>query len=375
MSGSHRGRGFAARYDEVARRYVRERSEVNLYQAALLGRELLDAEVGPPEVAQYHFTTARQVLGEVERESYEDVLDSLAAVLLEVLMVYGEAHQQVRDVLVELQQRYDELDRTKHALERSKAELEEKTAQLVQTGKMNALGELAAGVAHEINQPLNAMKLISQDILRDIHARRIDETALEDNLQDLVEEIRRVVEIVDHMRLFVRKTAGDQHEVLDINEPLEGVLRLIGQQLALHGIDVDKDLSPGLQVVGDRVRLEQVFMNIITNARDAVSGNKADKRIRIRTYSRTSPGKKLRCVVCEIRDNGKGIPLHLQAKVLEPFVTTKPQGEGTGLGLSITQQIMKEHGGSIELESQTGRGTTVKLTFPRDATEKSPGSV
>ncbi len=366
MSKAGPKKELSSKYEEVARRFIQSRSEEDLYQASLLGRKLLKEDLGPTEIIQLHFNTMDTILKENDLENHKAIIDPLKAVLLEVMMVYGESHQQVQDVLDVLQQRYNELDRTKHELERSRDELRETTAQLVQNEKMNALGELAASVTHEINQPLNAMKIICEDVLRDIQKERLDVDSLEDSLKETIRQMRRLADIVNHMGIFARKTAGTRQERIDINEPLEGVFLLIGQQLMLRRIDVTKELTTGLQVVGDRVRLEQVFMNLITNARDAVANNESakDKNILIKTSQQQPEGEGQAFVVIKISDNGCGITEDLQKRIFEPFFTSKESGKGTGLGLSVIKQIVDEHGGRIEVESKEGEGTTFTVILP-----------
>lgn len=348
-------------YETIARGFLRDQSEERRYQAMLLGRELLTKGLGPTEAVQLHFSAAERIRKGSESPNRVGIAERIKPLLLEVMMAYGESHQEVRHVLAKLQLKYDELDRTKQALE-------EKTAQLVQTGKMNALGELAAGVAHEINQPLNAMTIICQDVIRDVDKDRLEVASLRGNLEEAVAEMRRLAEIVSQMRLFARKTTGTQQETLNINEPLEGVFSLIGQQLMLRDIEVVKELSADCQVVGDRVRLGQVFMNLITNARDAVAGNENGKSINVKTFRQQASSGGRRFVTFEIRDDGSGIPSHLRERIFEPFFTSKEAGNGTGLGLSVTKQIVEEHAGRIELESNEGDGTTFRVLLPEAST-------
>lgn len=376
MSTHDPNRGLAAKYEGVARRYLQSQSERTLYQAGLLGRELLEQQVGPTEVIQMHLAARKRLLGEAEFHRSENILDHLGAVLLEVMMVYGESHQQVKDVLAELQTRYAELDRTKSELEQSRDELREKTAQLIQNTKMIALGELCSGAAHEINQPLNAMMIIHQDVLRDIKKDRLDVERLEKSLETAVDQARRVAEIVDHMRLFTRKTTGARRETVEFKDPIDGVLLLIGQQLLLRGIEVRKELGEALQISGDCVRLEQVFMNLLTNARDAVLQNQSDKAktILLKTYRVPGDHVDPPSVAFEITDNGPGISEELHDRIFDPFFTTKPIGEGTGLGLSVTNEIVREHGGRIEVESKAGEGTTFKVLLPALNTKGQKGA-
>ena len=221
--------------------------------------------------------------------------------------------------------------------------------QLVQSEKLSALGELTAGVAHELNQPLNGIKIISQSLLRDIEKNRFKEKNVGDDLTEIVDQVNKMSEIIDHMRIYSRNTEGGQETMIDVNTVMEGPFKLLDQQLKNHNIDVVRELTPDLpQLMGDKVRLEQVFMNLIINARDAVkSCGREKKRIEVRTFRTDNHS-----VAIEVKDNGEGIPEELREKIFEPFFTTKEPGKGTGLGLSVLNTIIDEHKGRIELESK-----------------------
>jgi len=266
-----------------------------------------------------------------------------------------------------LQNTLKELQQKNEALEKTTQELKETTTQLVQSEKLSALGELTAGVAHELNQPLNGIKIISQSILRDIQKDRFEEEELEEYLGDVVGQVNKMAEIIDHMRVFTRRTEGMPREMVDVNMLIEGAFKFLEQQLKNHNIEVVKELREDLPpIVGDSVRLEQVVMNFITNARNAVESSQKDhKSIEIRTYldGQTSAGDN-HAVVLEVTDNGIGIPEDLRQKIFEPFFTTKEPGKGTGLGLSVSSKIIEEHNGKIELSSQVGEGATFRVIFP-----------
>jgi C4-dicarboxylate-specific signal transduction histidine kinase len=347
---------FSEEYERIALSYLRNPQEEGLYQASLLSRDLIKAGFGPNEALQLHSDVTDRILkffnGAEQRENATKILHPLQS---ELMAVYSEYHQSLQDVLKQLQANYDELDA-------SRDELREKTSQLIQTEKMTALGELSASLAHEINQPLNAMNIICQDILRDIRKNRHDPEYLEVSLQDITNEIMSLAEIVDHMGIYTRRTEGTIQDVVDINEPVEGVFKLMNQQLRARNIEVVKDMCTDLYVMGDPIRLGQVFMNLITNARDAVEQNKSNngKKVLIRTYSVQDTGQ----VAFEISDNGSGIPEHLRAKIFESFFTSKAPGQGTGLGLSVTKEIVEEHDGVIDVQSTEGNGTTFKVVLP-----------
>ena len=221
---------------------------------------------------------------------------------------------------------------------------------------------VATCLNHELNQPLNGIKIISQSILRDMEKDRFEEDKLGEELTEIVNQVNKMAEIIDHMRIFTRKSEGMPEEMLDLNTLIEGPFKLLNQQLKDHNIEVVTELAPALpRVMGDPIRLEQVFLNLITNARIAVdSGGKQNKRIEIRTYKVDNRKE----VATEVKDNGGGIPEDLRDKIFQPFFTTTVPGKGTGLGLSVSGKIVEEHRGRIELDSELGKGSTFRVILP-----------
>jgi len=353
-------------YEQLTLRYLYKQEESLLYEASILSKKFVEAEIGPDELIQHHFKLLEGILDKVQSTQHKEVTSRLADMLLESTMVYSQSHQEVRRLLAELQKRYTELTRAKSELERSQRDLREKTAILLQTEKMTALGELTAGIAHELNQPLNAVMLISEDISRDITKDRLDQEQLKEGLQEITYEIKKMAEIIGHMRIFTRKTTEEHRETINASSPIEGVLKLLGQQLVIRNIQVNKEVDGGLFVMGNPVRLEQVMMNLITNARDAVHENNREKgkQINLRVYLDSTTNPAYPSVIYEIGDNGMGIPAHLREKIFEPFFTRKPPGEGTGLGLSVAAQIIKEHGGTIEVSGEEGEGSLFRIRLP-----------
>ena len=260
-----------------------------------------------------------------------------------------------------LQQTAEELKEKTRRLEISNQELKDATVQLVQSEKLSALGELTAGVAHELNQPLNGIKIIAQSLLRDIQKDRLDVDELDQELAEVVFQVDKMSEIIDHMRIYSRRTAGSTREMIDVNSIIDGANKFLYQQLTNHNIKVVKQLESDLpQVLGDPIRLEQVAMNLITNSKKAVdsSGN-GNKTIEIKTYQDNG-----RHVIFEVSDNGVGIPPDKLELIFEPFFTTRAKGEGTGLGLSISNKIIEEHNGRIEVASKPGEETTFRVFLP-----------
>jgi len=235
-----------------------------------------------------------------------------------------------------------------------------KEAQLIQASKLATLGEMATGIAHELNQPLNVIKIGSAFLLESVReGRKVSEKDLTTIAEEFNGEVDRASGIINHLRNFARTGDISKEEVF-INEPIRGVFKVLGQQLKLRQIDVELDLNENLpSIMADSNRLEQVFINLVTNARDAleeVSGHK--KVLKIRSFMEEGN------VVVTVSDTGKGIPAGIMNKIFEPFFTTKEVGKGTGLGLSISYGIIRDYGGTISVQSEEGSGTTFRLTFP-----------
>ena len=248
-----------------------------------------------------------------------------------------------------------------------------KERELVHASKMSTLGEMATGVAHELNQPLSTIQ-IGTDVLRNMikQGEKIPDSELALVSEQMAEQVARAVRIINHLRQFGRK-AQIEPERVDINEPLEGVFTLLSQQLKLRGIRVVLDLTEDLPpIMGDSNRLEQVFIDLVMNARDAMeekqrqlAGSDVSNTLTVRSFKENSQ------VVVTITDTGMGIPDEIREKIFEPFFTTKEVGQGTGLGLSISYGIVKDHRATIEVESEVGKGTTFKITFPACHEEES----
>lgn len=238
------------------------------------------------------------------------------------------------------------------------AKLKETQAHLVETSKLRALGELVAGVAHELNNPLMA----SQTMLH-VLERGLKENGETKAKIDVIKKCNeRIARIVDHLREFSRQTRPEL-KPLNINVPIENALLITGQQLMDHQIQLTKSLASRLPPIkGDANQLEQVFLNLISNARDALDETQGKKELVIETCLQERRGRLW--VVAKVKDTGPGIPPEIMDKVMEPFFTTKPVGRGTGLGLSLCFKIVEDHGGVLELKSELGRGTEVWVLFP-----------
>jgi len=238
------------------------------------------------------------------------------------------------------------------------AKLKATQARLVEASKMRALGELVAGVAHEINNPLMASQTILHVILKNL-----TQDSPERNRLELIHKCNnRIEKIVEHLREFSRQTKPE-FIFLDINKPVENALLMTEQQLLNHNIIIQKHLADDLPgISGDINQLEQVFLNLISNARDAMDNTEKEKMLTISSY--TTKDNEKPYVTVSFKDTGVGIPKDNLNKIIEPFFSTKPVGKGTGLGLSLCFGIIESHGGRIEIQSELGRGTEVRILIP-----------
>ena len=242
----------------------------------------------------------------------------------------------------------------------------EKETQLIQASKMTTLGQMAAGIAHEINQPLNVIQVCADFFLKMIHRGQIVE---EEDLRSMAEDIRanvqRAAGIIQHMRDFSRQSDVMRTRI-DLNEPIRDVFKVLGHQLKVHQVQLQLELQPDLPyIMADHNRLEQVFLNLVTNALDAMDEKSHHpdfkggvKLLKIHSFSENGS------VAVVVSDTGIGMTEEVMAKIYEPFFTTKKVGKGTGLGVSISYGIIKDYDGSIEIRSKFGEGTTFVLTFP-----------
>jgi C4-dicarboxylate-specific signal transduction histidine kinase len=259
-----------------------------------------------------------------------------------------ESEEALRHVQLELEKRVQE--RTE--------ELEAKQAQLVQTAKLASLGELASGIAHELNNPLNNIGLFAGNAEEYVTSGQSDPAPLKDYLIHIQEQVRRAASIINHIRTFARM-APLSHEDLSINEVLRESVSLMMEQLRLHDISVMFHLDERQPVVqGNKTQLEQIFVNLLANARDAMQSS--DNRVVTITTHMVDD----KTVRVDIRDTGSGIAPSVLPRIFDPFFTTKPVGYGTGLGLSISYGIVKEHRGTIEVKSSQETGTTFILHLP-----------
>jgi len=314
----------------------------------------------------------------------------------ELLELNNQLEQRVERRTIKLQEQNEKLEQVNH-------DLAETQQQLVQSEKMASVGQLAAGVAHEINNPLGfvlsnlntlkgyvdeyqeACQLVIQflDATEQPKRRNIANKMLnhfkdaefdyldEDSDEILTESIKglgRITEIVKNLKQFSRADSDDMHEC-DINECIKTALNMVSNEVKYH-CTINTDLAPLPATMGNMGKLIQVFTNLLINGGQAIAsglddsngnsmgGGKTSGKIDVKTY------QKIDTIYVEISDTGKGIPDDILDKIFNPFFTTKPVGEGTGLGLSICYDIIQEHGGDIRVASAVGQGTTFTIALP-----------
>ena len=238
--------------------------------------------------------------------------------------------------------------------------------QLIQASKMSTLGEMATGVAHELNQPLSVIKTASSFLIKKVaRSEPIKDEILKTLAEEIDSQVDRASKVINHMREFGRK-ADVARQKVQVNEALNRALDIFSQQLKLRQIEVVKELEENLPpIMADTNRLEQIFVNLLINARDAIEEKmerfgpgEVEKKIFLKTWHQDG------MVVIEIKDTGTGIPKSVLDKIFEPFFTTKKVGKGTGLGLSISYGIVQDYDGSIKAETREGEGTSFIIRFP-----------
>jgi len=236
---------------------------------------------------------------------------------------------------------------------RIKEALEKTQIQLLQSEKMASLGKLAAGVAHQLNNPLGGITLFAKLVLEEYE---LEEGARED-LQRILKDAQRCRDTVKELLEFARQTRQEMRPH-DINQAISRTLFLLENQAIFQNIDIEKNLAPDLPLIpSDIQQLNHMFMNIILNAVEAMEGK---GKLTLKT---TLSSNRERLLI-EISDTGPGIPEDILPQIFEPFFTTKEEGKGTGLGLSLVYSIVENQGGSVTARSQPGEGTTFLIELP-----------
>ena len=297
------------------------------------------------------------LVGETDRERLRSALDATFAgspTRLEVAFRHDGRGASIRRIVALAMSRLPEADPpTVLLVGRDMTSEREMRVRLMESDRLAAVGELVAGVAHEVNNPLSSISAFAQLLLRDGGLT----AAQRDSIEVIKSETLRASQVVKDLLAFARRSEP-QREPLDLNAVILRTLRLRGYQLTSNKISVESDLSADLpSVVGDARQLQQVCLNLVTNAIQAMATLGGGT-----LFVSTRPEGAH--VVLDMRDTGPGIPDAAKARIFEPFFTTKGEGEGTGLGLSVSYGIIMAHGGKIEVATSSGAGTTLRVTLP-----------
>lgn len=260
-------------------------------------------------------------------------------------------------------------NRAEESLKKAYKELKHTQFQLVQSGKLASIGELAAGVAHELNQPLMVIRGNAQLIQRSLSKGKLELEDMHQQIEPIERNTKRMMNIINHLRTFSRQSKAEYY-ALDVNKVIEESFLMVGEQLRLRNIEIKKSLDPELpKIKGDTNQLEQVFLNLITNARDAIAEKSENEKPlngnteSIEIISRPSDTD-ASLVEILFKDTGSGIQEKDQTNIFDPFYTTKEVGKGTGLGLSISYGIIRDHNGQIGVAETGPEGTMFKVKLP-----------
>lgn len=294
---------------------------------------------------------------EIALEQYRNNLEKLVKEKTDDL---ESANEELKSTNEELFDKNEIISNQNSILKSTLQHLQETQSQLLQAEKMASLGVLTAGVAHEINNPLNYIQGASLAL-----EKHFEETGIERNQQtdflfkSIKEGVERASKIVQGLNQFSRKSRKND-EKCDLHTILDNCLMMLNNQIK-HRIVVERSYKAGsYTVLGNVGKLHQVFLNILTNASQAIA---SEGKITLTT------GDIGNSVRVEIRDSGEGISEENLSRITDPFFTTKEPGKGTGLGLSITYNIIQEHNGKLEFESDPGKGTLVRVILPVNALE------
>lgn len=248
-------------------------------------------------------------------------------------------------------------------------EISQMQTQLFQTSKLATLGEVTAGLAHELNQPLTGISLCTANMKKLKERELLTNIEIEETIYNLESLVKRMSKVIGHIRTFARQDL-QKFTNMSVNESTENALELMGEQLRLHNIEIVKNLDLTLSdIVGEPYQIEQVIINVISNAKDSIDEKENNypkkvtggiKKLEVKTFSKNN------WVCIEITDNGCGMTNVTKEKIFHPFFTTKEVGKATGLGMAISFGIIENHNGRIDITSKLGEGTIISIKLPNN---------
>ena len=262
----------------------------------------------------------------------------------------------VMDILANAWRRQLEIE----ARKLKETEVEQSKLLVMRADRLSSLGTMTAGIIHEITQPLNAINVSAQTILYGFQRGwELDSEQAQGSLNLIIQQIRRITEIIRNMRAFARDGLPAERELDSLNVQVGRIMSLFGEQLKAHNINIELDLGTIPETIINSQQILQIILNLITNARQALDEiEKKDKLIKIRTFVEKDS------VCLEVADNGPGIPESLREKIFDPFFSTKEVGKGTGLGLSISMGFANDHNGVIDFYNNEYGGASFLLKLP-----------
>ncbi|MFC2172094.1 PAS domain S-box protein [Acidobacteriota bacterium] len=242
----------------------------------------------------------------------------------------------------------------------------------MRSDRLRSLGEMAAGIAHELNQPLVGVRGVAEHMLLSIdRGWELDRDTIKERAKTIQEQADRMVHIIEHVRMFAREAGKPVRRPMQVNKAIRSATEMIETQFISRGIQLRCDLEDNLPfVLANPYSVEEVIINLLINARDAleetrrIEGGARDLSVDVISFVENSDSKP--CVKIQVKDNGAGIPEDVIEKVFDPFFTTKGPDKGTGLGLAISKSIVEGFGGTIDIQAKPGAGTTLTVSFPVD---------
>jgi PAS domain S-box-containing protein len=304
----------------------------------LVGRRL--HELGPPEERPHVLRHMEKVLQDGSDQIFDWPMAGRYFDVNSALISYGN-QKFVHLILHDVTQRREMLD------------------ELLRAERLAAAGTFAAGVAHEVNNPLGSISSLVQSLLTDE-----TNSARRTTLHTILAQITRISSTLKNLVNFARPAPAERG-LLDINGLVNETLRLVAYNSRFHGIAFEPNLDPGLKAAfADHNEIQQVLINLLFNAADATQREGGTIRIQTENQTGRNNGRAIKKVVIRVSDNGIGIPPEHLNRVFDPFFTTKPAGSGVGLGLSLCQRIILANRGTIRIDSEVGKGTSVTICLP-----------
>ena len=347
--------------------YRAKPEELFMPSEEFLGKKI--GEVLPPEIAQEAVACIDRALqtGDMQTFEYQISADGDRRYYECRVVVSGE-----REVLA-IARNITPNKEAEEARRRAEDELERQQALSMRSDRLRSLGEMAAGIAHELNQPLSGVRGLAEHILIGMQRGwQLSEDKLRERIERIVEQADRMVHIIEHIRRFAREAGKPEVVPVSVNEVVGSAVDLLGAQFRSHGLELACELVEDLPPVrANPFSLEEVLLNLLSNARDAVEERPSEDgvlspgRVQVRTGLNGSGSASQ--VQIEVSDTGMGIPADILAKIFDPFFTTKDPDKGTGLGLAISRSIVEEFGGRMEIQSAVGEGTTAVISLPVDS--------